>query len=333
MASSRPRVTLLAALALALAGCGTPTKPAVYVDLDRVWAARAFKPEAAARAVQEFRVPEVEVEHNVRSQFVLEPLTTAPGFREELEARRKLALDITARLRLEMEQELRDAASLRIARDAERKKADLVQEADAEAGAAFERLRPRLRELAEEFAERKARLLVRRAVLSAEAGSSPRPELLREELRSVVNELEQLDADQDAKAALLLREAETTAASAQRNVQAMLEEYAQDRVREELAAIEQKLRAESFDLRLVLPDAPLTPEISTLREVLVLDRVPIPRPPSRPGTTDAARWAVGERASLLRQARLWAAAKGWTLSETPRGARDVTADFLREFVP
>ncbi|MEP0765480.1 MAG: hypothetical protein HRF45_02910 [Fimbriimonadia bacterium] len=333
MAFSRLRAAALTAFALALAGCGKPPEPTVYVNLDRVWEVRAFKPEGAVTALHEFRVPQEKVEHNVRKQFVLEPLTTTPGFREELEARRKLALDITARLRLEVEQELRDAASLRIARDVERKKADLVQEADAEAGAAYDRLRLRLRELAEAYAERKARLLVRRAVLSAEGGSSPRPDLVREELRTVVAELERLDAEQDAQVRSLQQEAEATAASARRNVQVLADEYAQKRVREELVVIEQKLSGESFDLRLVLPDAPLTPEVSTLREVLVLDAVPIPDLPARRGADTAARWAAGERESLLRQARLWARAKGWRLSDTPRGARDVTADFLKEFAP
>ena len=333
MAVSRLRVAALSAFALSLAGCGKPSEPAVYVDLGRVWEARTFKPEVAASALYDFPVPQEKVEHNVRTQFILDPLTTTPAFREELEARRKLALDITARLRLEMEQELRDAASLRIARDVERKQADLVQAADAEAVAAYDRVRPRLTELTEQYAERKARLLIRRAVLSVEGGSSPRPDLVREELRAVVAELEQLDEQQDAQARLLLQEADSTASAARRNVQVLVEEYAQSRVRDELMMIEQKLSEESFDLRLVLPDAPLTPEISTLREVLVLDAVPIQMPPVRMGAGESARWAARERDSLIRQIRLWAAARGWRLSDTPEGALDVTADFLKEFAP
>ncbi|GMV36361.1 MAG: hypothetical protein AMXMBFR61_08690 [Fimbriimonadales bacterium] len=330
---SRLGAAAVTASVIVLAGCGKATEPAVYIDLDRVWKARAFQPEVSATALHEFRVPQEKVAHNVRSRFVLEPLTTTPGFREELEARRKLALDITARLRLEMEQELRDAASLRIARDVERKKADLVQVADAEAATAYDRIRPRLRELAEAYAERKARLLVRRAVLSAEGGSSPRPDQVLEELKAVVAEIDRLDAEQEAQVRSLQQQAQITATTAKRSVQVLADEYAQSRVREELAAIERKLSTESFDLRLVLPDAPLTPEVSTLREVLVLDAVPVPEPPARRGTDVAAHWAAGERESLLRQARLWARAKGWRLSDTPRGARDVTADFLKEFAP
>jgi hypothetical protein len=330
--SERIAAVLLLVVMLPGAGCRQTAEPErVYVDLERVWAERTTRPEEIASAIERFQPPPgPPAPTDLRTEAALESVSSSPAALAELEARRVLALQKARELRFAAEQELREDVIRRVARDEARRRAELVAEAGDKLLTLYDRLQAQITNIAVEFAQRKSALLLRRAVLEAHRGPAPDYPERALMLADVKARLAGLDDEQRTRIQKLQAQAGAEADRLLGNVEDLVAEHVQIQLERYLGQIEERLADERFDLRLILPDEPLTPEISTLREALLLP--PLQEPPEIPATgyRGAGEWERAARDSLRKEVALWAQAKGWVLAEKPEGARDVTDQFLQE---
>ncbi len=300
------------------------------MDFDKAWAARSQKPEEWAAKLDNRQVaPAVQPAKNLRTEVKLEPISTSAGMTAALEARRQRALATTRDLRLAMEQELRNSATRHAAREAERKRAELTEKSDIESLTIFDKLREEMTSVAYRYADIKGPLLRRKVVLTADGAGAPRPASFDKELAEVQGALDKADASQRVEAQALQAKADKESKGLYSNIDTLVAEHVQRLLAERLQSIEDKLSKENFDLNLILPDKPLTPEISTGEESIHFH--PLSKAETATtGTGARQQWESIARESLRREIELWVKAKGWRLSSTRAGAADVTQQFIEE---
>lgn len=319
-------------VACLVAGCSGLPVNRVYVDIDSVWAARQVRPEEIGKVLDTPpKVPKRPTALDLPVEAILEPIGTTPADLAQLEHRRQIALEETAKLRAKLEADLREQANRGVAREERRSRAELTAQADDQADAIYHELRRKATQLAIEYAEIKFPLLLHRAVLKA-AGRKDLTWTHRQELLTETEKkLSDIDENQQTLINQLQTEASRQVSGAYANVEQEVARLVQEVLAKRLKDIEDSLRSENFDVRLVLSDKPLTPELTAIRQVLVLQPPPALPAITPPRRSLRAQWEVAGRDELKQEIRLWARTKGYTLVANRAFGRDVTNDYIKEF--
>lgn len=302
------------------------------MDLERVLAARDVKPEELAAQLDapltDRPLPRPLTQ---RSEYVLEPISSAATDTKALKERRALVIAEVAKLRQDMDREMRAGAQRSVGMEERRERARRMDEADEQVEALYTRLRDRANEIANAYAVLKAPLLIQKAVLRSYAKKDLALTRRQPLLQGVEDRLAKLDKDQLLQVDDLQKQTSSQVKGVYANVEELVARYVQAQLAEKLREIDEKLRDDQLDLQALIAAKPATPAVSTIRQALVFEPVP-PLPPMPPIGKHVGKWARSERESARKEVELWAKTNGYRLSATRSGALDLTERYIEEYV-